>query len=129
MIKLSIGTIIVYFFIKYSILSCLNVLLKVGISFFHNDIIDALVYLLVFFVIPIGIPMTIILTYPMYLMNKVRKVLPALLLLLGVFMMEVFIYYVLTSEQDYKRLLINFLVGAVLWSILFLCHFLKERRV
>ncbi|GAA0875020.1 hypothetical protein GCM10009118_14280 [Wandonia haliotis] len=106
----------------------MTVLLNVGGGFFDNNIIDILCYLVFFFVVPLGAPITIILTYPMYLINKVRKVSFALLILLGVFILEIFLYYTLASQNDYERLLLNFLVGVVLWSIFFLKRLLNERK-
>lgn len=126
--KLTISNIVIYFLSKYFLLSIMTVLLNVGGGFFDNNIIDILCYLVFFFVVPLGAPITIILTYPMYLINKVRKVSFALLILLGVFILEIFLYYTLASQNDYERLLLNFLVGVVLWSIFFLKRLLNERR-
>lgn len=124
--KLTILNIIIYFLSKYFLLSIVTVLLNVGSSFFNNNIIDVVTYLFFMFVLPLGFPMAIILTYPMYLINKVKTVKFALLSLLGVFVVEIFIYYLLASQHDYKSLLINFVIGVALWLILFLNQVLKK---
>jgi len=127
--KLTIFNIAIYFLLKYFVLSIITVLLNVGSSFFDNNILDVLGYLLLVFVAPLGVPIAIILTYPMYLIKKVKKMKFALLLLFGVFILEISIYYKLASQHSYDRLLLNFLIGIIFWILFFLKQFLKERKV
>lgn len=115
--KLSIFKIVAYFFIKYFVLSTLVVFFNVGIGFFEGSVIDVLAYLFLCFVMPIGIPIAIILTYPIFLINRVNKVKIALLLFFCSLILEILIYSIISSQVDYKSLIFNFLTGIILWFL------------
>jgi hypothetical protein len=115
--KLSILNIVVYFFIKYFILSVLVVLSNVGISFFDGNVIDTLTYLFFCFVFPMGVPIAIILTYPIFLINRVNSLKLVLLLFFCSLILEILIYFMISSQSDYKSLMLNFLTGIILWFL------------
>lgn len=130
-LKLSIGTIIIYFLLKYIILGFIMVIELHGHDFFDN-IIGYCELVLFFYVMPIGFPIIIILTYPMYLLNKVKSIYLASFLLLLIFLVELVIYSFWNSNwqnQIYnKELIINLLLGISIWSLFFSKEFFKSRK-
>lgn len=102
-----------------------------GHDFFDN-IIGYCELVLFFYVMPIGFPIIIILTYPMYLLNKVKSIYLASFLLLLIFLVELVIYSFWNSNwqnQIYnKELIINLLLGISIWSLFFSKEFFKSRK-
>jgi|688.fasta_scaffold814330_1 hypothetical protein len=115
--KLSITSIVLYFVLKYFLLSILIVLFNVGISFFDENIIDTINYLFFCFVVPTGVPIAIILIYPIYLINRVNNLKIVLALFFCSLIFEIIINSILSSQRDKKILILNFSIGLILWFL------------
>ena len=96
--KLSFIKIVAFFLIKYSILGIVSIIENVGVVFFKDDFFNSILYLILCFVMPLGVPITLIFSFLFFLINKLKVRFYLVFSYLIVFVLEFFMYKFLSSK-------------------------------